>query len=134
MKLALNGATTMKADLATDIKAASAAGVDHLEIWASKLRAFLKMHSPAELKILFRDSSLTPYSINSIERITFRDERGHKELLRECEEVCRLAAEIECPYVVVVPGLLPQGATREDCVVESSRVLQELADISSRLG
>jgi len=134
MKLALNGATTMKADLATDIKAASTAGFDHLEIWASKLRAFLTTHSAAELKTLFADYSITPYSINSIERITFRDARGHLELLRECEEVCRLAAEIDCPYVVVVPGLLPPGATREDCVVESSRVLRELADIASRLG
>jgi 2-keto-myo-inositol isomerase len=134
MKLALNGATTMKADLATDIEAASAAGFDHLEIWASKLREFLKSHSSAELKTLFHNYSLTPYSINSIERITFREERGHSELLRECEDVCRLASEIDCPYVVVVPGLLPNGATREDCIVESSRVLQELADIADRFG
>src|SRR5436190_297053 len=94
MKLALNGATTMKADLPTDIHAASAAGFDHLEIWASKLRTFLKTHDSAELKTLFDKHSISPYSINSIERITFRDERGHCELLRECEDVCRLASEI----------------------------------------
>ena len=134
MKLALNGATTMKADLVTDIKAASAAGFDHLEIWATKLREFLKTRTSADLKTLFDKYSLTPYSINSIERITFRDERGHNELLRECEDVCRLASEIECPYVVVVPGLLPHGTTREECIVESSRVLEELADIAGRFG
>lgn len=134
MKLALNGATTMRADLATDIEAASAAGFDHLEIWASKLRQFLKTHSSAELKALFANHSLTPYSINSIERITFRDEKGHNELLRECEDVCRLASEIDCPYVVVVPGLMPEGATSEDCIVDSSRVLDELADIAGRFG
>lgn len=134
MKLALNGATTMKADLATDIEAASAAGFDCLEIWASKLREFLKARSSTELKTLFDNHSVAPYSINSIERITFRDERGHKNLLSECEETCRLASEIDCPYVVVVPGLLPHGATREDCIVESSRVLEELAEIASRFG
>ena len=86
MKLALNGATTMKADLATDIKAASAAGFDHLEIWASKLREFLKTRTSADLKTLFDKYSLTPYSINSIERITFRDERGHSEVRRNAAQ------------------------------------------------
>jgi sugar phosphate isomerase/epimerase len=38
MKLSFNGATTMKADLATDIRAAAAAGFDYVEIWAAKLR------------------------------------------------------------------------------------------------
>ena len=42
MKIALNGATTMHADLATDIKAASAAGYDLLEIWSAKLYKFLE--------------------------------------------------------------------------------------------
>ena len=37
MKIALNGATTMRADLSTDILAASAAGYDLLEIWSAKL-------------------------------------------------------------------------------------------------
>ena len=38
MKLSLNGATTMKADLVTDIRAAAAAGFNCVEIWAAKLR------------------------------------------------------------------------------------------------
>jgi len=45
MKLSLNGATTMKADLTTDVRAAAAAGFDYLEIWATKLRDYLKTHS-----------------------------------------------------------------------------------------
>lgn len=132
MKLALNGATIMKSDLATDIEAASAAGFDYLEIWAAKLREFLKSHTAAELTRLFAAHAIAPYSINSIERITFRDERGHADLLAECEEVCGLASQIDCPCVVVVPGVLPGGATRADCVEESTRVLEELAEIASR--
>ena len=58
MKLALNGATTMKADLATDLRAAHAAGFDFVEIWASKLRAFLKTNSAAELRKLFEETIL----------------------------------------------------------------------------
>ncbi len=130
MKLALNGATTMRADLATDIRAASAAGFDCLEIWASKLRAFLKTNSIADLKSLFDEHEIEPYSINSIERITFRDTESHASLLEECEELCRIASEINCPYIVVVPSPLPESKTQDDVMQESVRVLGELGRIA----
>src|SRR5215211_3225306 len=129
MKLALNGATTMRADLATDLHAARAAGFDYLEIWAPKLRAFLKEGSTAELKDLFDESGLAPLSINSIEHITFRDATAYESIKRECEELSRIAAAVGCPYIVVVPGRLPNsGATREKVIAESVRVLHELCD------
>lgn len=134
LKLALNGATTMKADLATDIRAASAAGFDCLEIWAAKLRTFLKTNSAADLKRLFDEQSLEPYSINSIEHVTFRHEGRHNRLLNECEELCRLAAEINCPYVVVVPSPLPPGVGREEVIEEAVGVLTELGVIAERHG
>ena len=135
MKLALNGATTMRADLATDLEAAKAAGFDYLEIWAAKLRAFLKEKPASELKDLFTKSGLSPLSINSIEHITFRDAHAYESIKAECEELSQIAAAIGCPCIVVVPGPLPPGgATRETVVAESVRVLNELCDISSRHG
>jgi 2-keto-myo-inositol isomerase len=130
MKLALNGATTMRADLASDIRAASDAGFDCLEIWASKLKIFLKTNSIAELKSLFDEHGIEPYSINSIERITFRDAEAHAHLLEECEELCRIASEINCPYIVVVPSPLPESMNWDDVMEESVRVLDELGRIS----
>jgi 2-keto-myo-inositol isomerase len=131
MKLALNGATTMRADLPTDLKAAKAAGFDGLEIWAAKLRNFLKERPIAELKDLFSESGLTPLSINSIEHITFRDPTAYEAIKRECEELSRIAAAIDCPCIVVVPGPLPPGgASRESVIDESARVLTELCDIA----
>jgi len=132
MKLALNGATTMKADLATDIRAASRAGFDCLEIWAAKLRNFLESRATTELKDLFREQAIEPYSINSIERITFRDAEGHAALVAECEELCRIASEINCPYVVVVPGPLPAGASCERVIEESVRVLTEMSRVAGK--
>src|SRR5215212_7300080 len=102
MKLALNGATTMRADLATDLQAAKAAGFDYLEIWAAKLRAFLKESSTAELAGLFSEAGLSPLSINSIEHITFRDTRAYESIKQECEELSSIAAAIACPCIVVV--------------------------------
>ena len=134
MQIALNGATTMNAELETDIRAASAAGFAWLEIWASKLHAFLKSHSTADLDNLFATHNLKPYSINSIERITFRDAAGHRTLLAECEDLCRVAEALRCPYVVVVPSPLPPGIGRPQVIQESIRVLGELGAIAARRG
>jgi 2-keto-myo-inositol isomerase len=132
MKLALNGATTMRADLAMDLQAAKAAGFDYLEIWVAKLRSFLKERSTAELKDLFAESGLLPLSINSIEHVTFRDAKAYDAIKRECEELSSIAAAVGCPCIVVVPGRLPKGgATRENVVAESIKVLNELCAISA---
>ena len=134
MKLALNGATTMKANLIEDVRAASAAGFDCLEIWAAKLRKFLQSHTTADLKGLLEEHGLEAYSINSIERITFRDAGSHARLLHECEALCSFASEIDCPYIVVVPSPLPEGKSMTDVVEESTRVLTELSPIAERHG
>ncbi len=135
MKLALNGATTMRADLATDLQAARAAGFDYVEIWAAKLRNFLKERTTAELKDLFAESDLEPLSINSIEHITFRDAQAYESIKNECEELSSIAAAVGCPCIVVVPGPLPKGgASRESVIAESIRVLTELCEISAAHG
>ena len=135
MKLSFNGATTMKADLATDIRAAAAAGFDYVEIWAAKLRKFLQENSAANLKQLFAESGIKPLSINSIEHITFRDAAAYAQIRAECEELSSIAEAIGCPYVVVVPGkLTPGGVSSYDVIEESVQVLRELASISERHG
>ena len=125
----------MRADLATDLEAAKAAGFDYLEIWAAKLRSFLQQRSASELKDLFAESGLGALSINSIEHITFRDAEAYRAIKRECEELSSIAAAIGCPCIVVVPGRLPEGgASRETVTAESVKVLNELCDISAAHG
>lgn len=132
MKIALNGATTMHADLETDIKAASAAGFDLIEIWAAKLRKFLKTKTTADLKSLLAENNLEPYSINSIEHITFRSTEDYEKIKAETEELSSIAGEIGCPYVVVVPGKLPENASKDEIVEESVKVLNELGTIAEK--
>jgi 2-keto-myo-inositol isomerase len=134
MKLVLNGATTMHADLETDIRAAAAAGFDMVELWAAKLRVYLKENTVQDLSDLLADCGLTAYSINSIEHITFRTDEDYRKIKAECEELSAVAGKIGCPYVVVVPGKLPEGATHDQIVEESCRVLNELADIAEPHG
>lgn len=134
MKIALNGATTMRADLLTDIKAASAAGFDLLEIWSAKLYRYLESNTPPDLKAALAQHNLQPYSINSIEHITFRTPDDYQKIKAECETLSKIAGEIGCPYIVVVPGLMPENGTKEQVIDESVRVLNELADIAGQYG
>lgn len=124
----------MHADLETDAAAAHAAGFECLEIWASKMREYLKSHSVADLKNLLSENNLEPLSINSIEHITFRTTDDYAKIKAECEEFCRIAAEIEAPYVVVVPGKMPASGDNAEIISESVRVLNELADIAEQHG
>jgi 2-keto-myo-inositol isomerase len=133
MKLSFNGATTMKADLPTDIRAAASAGFDYLEIWAAKLRRYLRDQSTADLKKLFDDNGIKPLSINSIEHITFRAERDYDRIKAECEQLTEIAAALDCPCVVVVPGKLPKHEiSRDEIIDESVKVLNELSQIAAQ--
>lgn len=132
MKLAINGATTMHADLETDIKAAAAAGFDYVEIWAAKLREYLEGNTTGDLANLLKDSSLKPYSINSIEHITFRSDEDYEGIKAQTEELSKIAREINCPYIVVVPGKTPFNGDKAEIIGESVRVLNELADIAEK--
>ena len=134
MQLALNGATTMRADLETDIRAASEAHFEWLEIWAPKLQTFLQSHDTTDLNNLFAKQNLKPYSINSIERITFRNADEHRNLVAECDALCRVASELTCPFIVVVPSPLPAGVSRSEVVEQSTRVLDELGRIADGRG
>ncbi|CAN5430491.1 2-keto-myo-inositol isomerase [soil metagenome] len=134
MKLAMNGATTMHADLETDIKAASAAGFDLIEIWAAKLREYLKARTTADLKEFLDENNLEPYSINSIEHITFRSPQDYEKIKAETENLSRIAGEIGCPYIVVVPGKLPENAAKEEIIEESVKALKELGEIAGKYG
>ena len=118
----------MRASLETDVQAAQAAGFDYVEIWAAKL----KDKSTADLKNLFAEAGVPPLSINSIEHITFRDAEAYEGIKQQCRELSQIAAEIECPYIVVVPGRLPPGEV--DVVAESVHVLSELCDIAAEHG
>ena len=123
----------MKADLATDVRAAAAAGFDYVEIRAAKLREYLKTGSVSDLKTLFDEGGVKPLSINSIEHITFQDAAAYAKIRTECEELSSIAGAIGCPYIVVVPGQYPQGGMSSYEVIEGSvGVLRELASIAER--
>lgn len=134
MRIALNGATTMRADLVTDIQAARQAGFDLIEIWAAKLWDFLAHRSVSDLKHLFSEHGVSPYSINSLENITFRSADDERDLIEKFEHLCRIARELECPYIVAVPSPCPPDVSHEEVTEESVRVLTLLAEYAVPYG
>lgn len=134
MKIALNGATTMRADLSTDIRAAKEAGFDLIEIWSAKLYKYLENHTVEDLARELTEAGIEPYSINSIEHITFRTPEDYAKIKAECRTLAEIAGQLKCPYIVVVPGKMPANANEEQVIAESVRVLNDLADIAEPFG
>ncbi len=130
MLLGFNGATTMRATLEEDVKAASSAGFKALEIWAGKMNHYLQSHTLNDLRALFTSNGIQPVSINSIEHITFKGD-GYSEIREQCRRYSEIAEAVGCDKIVVVPSPTPPGATWADIKRESIRVLSDLAQIAA---
>jgi 2-keto-myo-inositol isomerase len=130
MRLGLNGATTMKADLFTDIQAAGEAGFELIELWAAKLDRALQERGVAAVQDALVATGVQPWAINSIEHISFRNQDDERNIKERCRQLCDLARRIGCPYIVVVPGKAPEGADEQEIIEESARILSVLSDIA----
>ena len=134
MELGLNGATTLKADLATDIAVAGKAGFDFVEIWAAKLMGYLEKGGLPALRRDLRRAGVRPVTLNSVERVTFNDPSGHIRMLEDFQRFCRVAEAIGCETVIVVPSPRPKGVTAKDIERESVRILRELSGMAKPYG
>ncbi|KAF2958582.1 hypothetical protein AS159_02530 [Thermotoga sp. Ku-13t] len=129
LKLAFNGATTIRASLAEDIVCAKRAGFEMLEIWKSKLFDMIKNGGVETVKRLFEQNVLKPVTINSIEQATFS---SREEKLDECEKLCELANMLNVEAIVVVPGFVRGRLDEATIVKESVEVLKQMASIARR--
>jgi 2-keto-myo-inositol isomerase len=134
MELGLNGATTLKADLATDIAVAGKAGFDFIEVWAAKLIGYLDCGGLPALRRDLRRAGVTPATLNSVERITFNDPSGHIRMLEDFGRLCRVAEAIGCETILVVPSPRPKGVSNRMIEQESVRVLRELSRMAKPHG
>ena len=138
MKMGYNGATSMKADLATDIACAAEAGFSGVEIWGAKLTEYLKKNSPESLKEIFHKHKVEPLSINSLEQATLSEGAKWQEIQKRMAELSRLAAVIGAKRVIVVPSPLgPQWQDRTRMLaktVESLKILSKIAKDEGALG
>ena len=130
MELGLNGATTLKADLATDIAVAGRVGFDFVEIWAAKLMGYLERGGLPALKRDLRRAGVRAATLNSVEHVTFNDPSGRVRMLEDFQRFCRVAQVIRAETVIVVPSPRPKGVSLSAIERESIRVLRELSAIA----
>jgi 2-keto-myo-inositol isomerase len=134
MELGLNGATTLKADLATDIAVAGRAGFDFVEIWAAKLLGYLDRGGIPALRRDLKRAGVEAATLNSVEHVTFNDPSGHIRMLEDFQRFCRVAEAINAETVIVVPSPRPKGVSLASIERESVRVLRELSRIARPYG
>ena len=132
MLLGFNGATTLTADLATDIRAAKAAGYGCLEIWAPKLLGYFATGSLADLRRALRRAGLPVATLNSVERVTFQDPSGHERMLQDFTRFCRVASALGGATVIAVPSPKPGRMSRTAMEAESVWALRQLGAIAAR--
>jgi 2-keto-myo-inositol isomerase len=132
MLLGFNGATTLTADLATDIRAARAAGYGCLEIWEPKLLGYFANGSLSDLGRELRRAGLPVATLNSVERVTFQDPSGHERMLQDFTRFCRVASVLGGAAVIAVPSPKPRGMGRTAMEAETVRVLRQLGAIAAR--
>ena len=138
MKLGFHGATTMKADLATDIKVSAAAGFKGLELEDGKINQYLADHSLTDLRNLFKQHAIEPTSINTLEFIGFRQD--YAQLQAECRQLSQIAEAIGCTLLVTIPSPTPRAYKGQpelnypwdDLIKEYVGVLQDLSGITER--
>lgn len=110
----LNGATTGPADVATDLRVAAAAGYQWVELRDAKIEAFLAAGGTVqELRDLVGQAGVRVLSVNALEDATLHAGQALDQRRARMEVLCRWAAALEAPFVVVVPSLLPAGGLPE---------------------
>lgn len=128
MEIGFNGASTMKADLPGDIRAASRAGYTLMEIWAKKMEAYLSRKSVRDLNGLFKKGGIKPLAINSVEFITFNSSWEKINTMNLIQRYAEIADRLSCPYIVLVPSPRPQGVSDSGVFEESVKVLREISN------
>lgn len=132
MKIGYNGACTQHTSLEQDVTIAARAGYDFLEIRSDKLEKYLKKNTVDDLRELFRSHQIRPLSINSVEEPFFRSQSEEEVLLKKFGQWVDIAAQIQCPYIVVVPNQrvsdMPDPETIRGEAVRMLRILAEQAE------
>lgn len=132
MKLGFNGATTMTSSFETDVRVASQAGFDVLEITATKLDQYLQTHTLADARQWIDAANLKTHAINSIEQINVPAQRS--QVLTRTKEISAWCQALDCPWIIAVPGAAPAGASWTQIRNETIAVLRAMSEIAAPSG
>ncbi len=135
MRICFNQATTMKnSTLESDLELCDKQGYDFIEIRLDKLNDYLTRNTILDLKRFFDTHTLKPYAFNALEFISFRDEKGFDDIMKDLAFVCEAGQVIGCYKVVIVPTFDVGNRTISEIETETIRVIDIMADYAEKSG
>jgi sugar phosphate isomerase/epimerase len=134
-KKAIHGKTIYKSNLATDIRVAHECGFGAIEIVASKLYSYLEQgNTTADLKKILEQYSVAPVCINDIAHVETDDAAKLDEILKETDYLSKVAREINCPTIQLVPLLALEGRPWDEIVQITGRNVGKIGAIGKKYG
>lgn len=133
MKTGINGATTMPYSLEKDIRAASEAGFEGVEIWRSKLDQYMEGHGKDELTSLVSSHKLGVAAICPFSGYVWcpEDELGKK--IDEIKHYLDIGASIGCELLLVCAETARDKRRKKIIDTHAAR-LRRLADVGEDYG
>lgn len=134
-KKAIHGKTIYKSNLATDIRVAHDCGFSAIEIVASKLYSYLEQgNSTEDLTRILKNYQIAPVCINDIAHVETDDPVKLEKILKETEYLSRVAKEINCPTIQLVPLLALEGKPWKEIVRITGQNVGKIGAIGKKYG
>lgn len=132
MNLGINGSTIELCDMNEFLDVAAETGYSAVELRQPKIEEYLQHHSFNELRATLARRNLRVASINSIENATMRTPEAEKEVLAKVDLFAGWAAEVGCPWLIICPGVCPDGTGWDEIVAKTAPGLARIADVAWR--
>jgi 2-keto-myo-inositol isomerase len=133
----LNSWTTGDAaDAATDIRVATAAGYQFVELRDWKIERYLAQGDRlASLREQGRQSGIGILSVNTLDDSTLYHGAKRQALIERCHRLCEWAADLAAPYVIVGPSYQSEPAIDAATVrTRSTEALRDYTEIAADHG
>jgi len=131
MKTCLNGATTMPYSFEDDVKSASAAGFEAIEIWAAKLDKYISEHSVVATKELLDKNSLKAAALCPWRFGFFSDA---EDIGRSVQRGAEIAQQLGCSLLLVCPDSPPKHLSPAEAIKAAGMAGRHYAKIASDYG
>jgi sugar phosphate isomerase/epimerase len=135
IKKAIHGKTIFKSNLATDIRVAHESGFSGIEIVDSKLYSFLEQgNTTDDLNKILKEYQVEAVCINDIAHVETDDANQLDEILKATEYLSKVAKEINCPTIQLVPLLAFEGRPWEEIVNITGKNVGKIGAIGEQFG
>jgi sugar phosphate isomerase/epimerase len=115
MLIGLHNLAAKHTNLLTGIRIARETGYAGIEIGSDKLNRYLAQGFGIDtLRPLLKETP--PIGLSYVQDIERQEPKEHETLLKECDSICSLASQLDCPMVQLLTGPLdPSGPYRGLC-------------------